>query len=431
MTADHVAGRHTFRLWSAILVALGLSFAGTPSAQAAITQSELVIENPVDWTPSLVRVDGETKPIVEAMAVAGGNAFVGGRFSRLTQGGSAYNRQNVAMFDASTGTLSSANLNANNRIRAMVAIGNWVYIGGQFTDIGGSGKRNLVRVNAFTGAVDPGFTSAVRGRVNALATSGGRLFVGGTFTKKLVQLNPVTGADTNAIDLDIANQLPNSWGGVTIQGIAVNPAATKLVATGNFMSVEGQVRHRLFVADVSTNVATLDPWYYDGFLKQCATDNPRRVAQLYGVDFSPDGRYFSVAATGQIPRSGDLFVNVCDAVGRFALADDSRPQWINYTGGDSVWAVADVGIAVYTQGHFQWLDNPYGFASRDGGGAARRVGVGAIDPVTGDALPWDPRKPSSIGGKVLVPTENGLWVPSDSLTFAGEPRRGIAFVPLP
>ena len=113
------------------------------------------------------------------------------------------------------------------------------------------------------------------------------------------------------------------------------------------------------------------------------------------------------------------------------MNDDSEPQWINYTGGDSVWAVADTGAAVYAQGHFQWLDNPYGFASNDGGGAARRVGIGAIDPVSGDALPWGPRKPSSIGGRPFVVTTAGLWVGSDSLTFDGEPRRGIAFVPLP
>ncbi len=64
-----------------------------------------------------------------------------------------------------------------------------------------------------------------------------------------------------------------------------------------------------------------------------------------------------MAATGQIPRPGDLFDTVCDGVGRFAMDNDDAPQWINYTGGDSVWAVSDTGSAVYTQGHFQWLDN--------------------------------------------------------------------------
>ncbi|HEX6149840.1 MAG TPA: PKD domain containing protein, partial [Nocardioides sp.] len=140
---------------------------------------------------------------------------------------------------------------------------------------------------------------------------------------------------------------------------------------------------------------------------------------------------FSVAATGQISRSGDRFRTVCDAVGRFAMNNDNAPQWINYTGGDSVWAVSDTGEAVYAQGHFQWLDNPFGWASRDGGGAARRLGIGAIDPQTGLALPWAPAKRAQIGGRSLVATGAGLWVGSDSAGFNGEPRRGIAFAPLP
>ena len=86
---------------------------------------------------------------------------------------------------------------------------------------------------------------------------------------------------------------------------------------------------------------------------------------------------------------------------------------------------------MYAQGHFQWLDNPFGFASRDGGGAARRLGIGAINPTTGLALPWAPNKPASTGGRALVATDAGLWVGSDSQYFGGEPRSGIAFAPLP
>ncbi len=185
------------------------------------------------------------------------------------------------------------------------------------------------------------------------------------------------------------------------------------------------------MANISGATATLDGWYYPRFASACSSTHPRRIAYLQGVDFSPNGAHFSVAATGQIPRPGDRFETVCDGIGRFAMSDDSEPEWINYTGGDSVWAVSDTGAAVYAQGHFQWLDNPFGFASRDGGGAARRLGIGAINPTTGLALPWDPAKPASIGGRALVATSAGLWVGSDSLRFGGEPRRGLAFAPLP
>ena len=417
-------------LIGATLVAVAAATAGLTPASADIPHPAVVSANPANHTPSLVAVSGQPKPIVDAIAVSGNTVAAGGRFTTLTQGGTTYSRQNLVLFDADDGGVRAA-LDTNNRVWAAASHGNWIYMGGQFTSIGGTSKRSIVRINASTGQVDPGFTSAVRGRVNVLVVANGRLYAGGSFAAKLVALNLETGANTGHFNLAVTDPLPNAWGSVTILGMAVNAQGTRLVATGNFRQVAGQARSRLFVADVSGAQATLDAWYYDRFASACSSTHPRRIAYLQGVDFSPSGSHFSVAATGQISRSGDLDETVCDAVGRFSMADDSEPEWINYTGGDSVWAVSDTGSAVYTQGHFQWLDNPFGFASRDGGGAARRLGIGAIDPVTGLALPWAPEKRAQIGGRSLVATSAGLWVGSDSTGFNGEPRSGIAFAPLP
>ena len=416
---------------AASLLAVGGVAAGLVPASAAIDHGDqVVIENPVNFTPALVEVAGQPRPIVEAIAVSGNTVAAGGRFTQVSQGGVSAARTNLMLFDADDGQLRDP-VNTNGLIYAAAASGNWIYVGGEFSSIDGITERSIARINATTGEVDPSFNSGVRGRVHVLVVANGMLYAGGTFPQKVAALNLTTGANTGHFNLAITDQLPNSWGNVTIQGMAINPAGTRLVASGNFMRVAGQARSRLFVANISGAQATLDPWYYDRFASPCATDHPRRIAQLHGVDFSPTGSHFSVAATGQIPRPGDRFETVCDAVGRFAMNDDSQPQWINYTGGDSVWAVADTGAAVYTQGHFQWLDNPFGSASNDGGGAARRLGIGAIDPDTGDALPWSPNKPAMIGGRALVVTDDGLWVGSDSKVFNGEPRRGIAFVPLP
>jgi len=413
-------------------VAAALVVAASPSSWGAIQQPTLVSENPADDTPALVDT-GTDKPITDAIAVAGDTVVAAGRFTRVTQGGQDYNRTNLVLFDANTGAVSPAAPNPNGRVWAAAAIGDWLYVGGQFTTIGGLAKRSIARINASTGAVDPGFTSAVRGRVNVLVAANGQLYAGGSFEEKLVAMNPVTGANTHSFNLAITDQLPNSWGSVTILGMAVNPQGTKLVATGNFMTVGGVARSRLFVADISGAEATVDPWYYTPFTRPCASTNPRRIAYLQGVDFSPDGSYFVVTATGQIvARASDRFVTVCDGAGRFNMNNDDSPAWINYTGGDSVWSTSVTGAAVYVQGHFQWLDNPFGFASRDGGGASQHYGIGAIDPDTGLAFEsWDPAKRAEIGGRALVATSAGLWVGSDSVSFNNEPRRGIAFLPLP
>jgi hypothetical protein len=283
-------------------------------------------------------------------------------------------------------------------------------------------------------------------------------------------LSPSTGQADGYSFPAIADKLPNAWGNApATYRFAVNPVKPLLVATGNFQTVGGASRTRLVMFNLGANGATVDDWYYQPFSKPCSSTHPRRIAYLQGVDWSPDGDFFSVAATGQIPaKSSDVWhwwnnpeqqsqTTVCDGVGRFAVgvnANDSRPEWINYTGGDSVWRVQDTNAAVYATGHFQWLDNPDGFASRPavctqwsgapttstclaGFGdktkdepAKRRLGIGAINPSTGKALDWAPQAPSTQGGKGLLATESGLWVGSDSKKFGGKPRWGLAFAPL-
>jgi hypothetical protein len=155
------------------------------------------------------------------------------------------------------------------------------------------------------------------------------------------------------------------------------------------------------------------------------------AAYLRDVDFSPDGSYFVVAATGYIPRSGGVGRDICDAAARFEtnIANPTRPTWINYTGGDTLHSVAAVGSAVYVGGHQRWLDNPLGNNSA-GAGSVPREGIGAIDSVTGKALPWNPGKTRGVGTKVIYATPTGVWFGSDGRRFAGAIRDSIAFTPL-
>jgi hypothetical protein len=327
-----------------------------------------------------------------------------------------------------------------------------VYVGGDFKTVNGR-TASLVKVNA-AGQVDAAFNPPFRaGRVNEieLVNVGGtkRLIVGGSFGGKLLALNPATGSNTGLIKESITGEVCYSvcsWGTTSVYDFAVS--GDRLAAVGNFAQVGGLARLKFAMLDLSRAAGDqLTSWYHSGFAKRCATDHERRVANLQGVDFSPSGSHFSVAATGQIPAShADIWhfdgakpVNstVCDAVGRFAVADMSKPQWINYTGGDSVWTVADTGAAVYAQGHFKWMDNPDGHASlgtgdsHSGRPAARRPGIAAINPATGLALPWNPGVSARSGGRALEVTPDGLWVGSDSPRFGSEQHYGIAFAPLP
>jgi hypothetical protein len=198
-----------------------------------------------------------------------------------------------------------------------------------------------------------------------------------------------------------------------------------LVATGNFTTVNGQSRRRAFELNLGAT-ATLSTWHAPRFDVNCVATS--RLISAQGVDFSPDGSYFVIVATG-----GPTGTNgICDAAARFETANvssNAQPTWINWTGGDTLYSVAVTGAAVYVGGHQRWLDNPLGHDSA-GPGAVSRPGIGAIDPVTGMALPWNPTKSRNHGTMVLYATPQGLWVGSDGTEFGHEPHNGIGFAPL-
>ena len=437
--------RHRAVFASALGVALVVVSGGVAHSQAQ--QASVVLENPADYTPVLVPTSTVDRPRVDAIAQLGSTMYAGGVFTQVKEaGGATFNRKNMMAFDAATGAISQSFATpVSGNVLAVEAGNGSLYVGGTFGNIGGVVRGGVAKINPVTGAVDTAFNARLSGRVNDLLLLGSgadaKLLVAGEIPGQLIALNPNTGANTGYINLSIADPIPGASEPLSVHRIAIDPASQKLVATGNFRTVSGQARSRVFVADLNVGGASLNAWYYPGFAKSCSSTQSNRIAYIWGVDFSPDGQFFSVAATGQIPATkadiwptgSSTYHTVCDGAGRFSMANDKKPVWVNYTGGDTIWDVVDTGAAVYVQGHFQWLDNPQGWASRcpDGQVCASRKGIGAIDPVTGKALPWNPRKAAQRGGKDMLATSTGLWVASDSARFNGEPRLGIAFAPLP
>ncbi len=404
------------------------------AAAASVPHDAVASTDPVDTTPQLVSDTTVARPRIDAVTQVGGTVFAGGLFSSVADhsGDVRLERRNLLAFDAASGALSDFAPVLDGRVHALAATPDALYVGGDFRTVDGFQRRALVKLDLPTGAVDTSFDAALPGgKVNDLQVLGNHLLVGGTSTKKLMALDPGTGADTGYLDLGIRGKIEGSWGTVSVHRFATNSGGTQLAAVGNFTTVSGQLRQRAFVVDLGETSATLNPWYYNPLTKPCSSTISQRQAYLTDVDFSPDGTYFVVSSTGSVPRlTSEIGETVCDAVARFDVADQSpvRPVWINYTGGDTVWSVAATGSAVYAQGHFQYLDNPYGNNSA-GPGAVRRVGVGALDPVDGTALAWNPGSRAKIGGKVIHPTASGVWFGSDSITFGGEAHRGIAFAP--
>ena len=421
MTTFKRAAACAFALCS-VAVAVG----STLPAQASISQPAVVSDDPSDTTPHIL-FDDESQD-VRAYAQVGRTVYAGGRFNQVQNPArtTTYARRNFVAFDRETGVISPLDLSFNGTVGAIEATagGTALFISGSFSEVNGITRRGLVKYDLVNNRIDPTFLPGNLRTVSDLELANGAVIAAGNFTKHLVALNPTTGADLNTINITVAGVV-NSGDETRVRQLAVSPNGTRLVATGNFATVNGQGRRRAFMLNLGPT-ATLSTWHAPRFDEDCYVFARQDSAQ--GVDFSPDGTYFVIVATGGPTGTNGM----CDAAARFETTNVSataEPTWINWTGGDSLYSVAITGPAVYVGGHQRWLDNPLGFDSA-GPGAVSRPGIGAIDPVTGRALAWNPTKSRNHGTMVLYATPQGLWVGSDGTEFGHEDHAGIGFAPL-
>lgn len=113
---------------------------------------------------------------VGAIARSGDRLVVGGNFSYIGQ-----NTGPLALVDPTDGSLAARLPYVRGTVSVVIPDGaGGFYIGGAFSQVGSVERRALARMTA-SGEVDPAFDARVDGSVTALARSGDRLFVGGSF----------------------------------------------------------------------------------------------------------------------------------------------------------------------------------------------------------------------------------------------------------
>ncbi|MBB5869866.1 hypothetical protein F4553_003245 [Allocatelliglobosispora scoriae] len=414
----------TRRIMLAIALAATL-VVGISPAGAAPALGRVVSENPVDWTPHIL--DGS----VWAMTVVGDTVVVGGDFTTVSSsdGYTEFDRWFLMAFSLSTGAVTRFAPWIDGPVYALTpGPDGTVLVGGDFTEVEGVPARSLARLDVATGRVVPGFTASLRdGDVRALAAGGQWLYVGGRFDTiggtpraALARVDIRTGAVDRGFDAELdAPELDR----VKVEDVAVSPDGKRMIAAGALMDAMGEYRPQLAMFDISAPTVKLADWYSYVYEPKC-----RKGFDTYlrAVDFSPDGSYFVAVSTGRMSKSGLL----CDTAARFETygSNPHRPTWVNYTGGDSLYAVAVTGSAVYVGGHQRWLDNPYGHESA-GPGAVSRPGISAIDPKSGRALDWNPTRSRGQGLRAFAVTPRGLLVGSDTDRLATEYHGRVGLFP--
>ena len=205
----------------------------------------------------------------------------------------------------------------------------------------------------------------------------------------------------------------------------MSATGSRLVAIGNFTTVDGLSRRQVATLDLTGPSAAVANWQTSRFAEACSNSFD---TYMRDVDIDPEGQYFVIVATGAY-RSGRM----CDSASRWELRDSGtnlQPTWISYTGGDTLYSVAATNKAVYVGGHQRWHNNSFA-GDRAGAGAVEREGIAALDPLNGLPLTWNPGRDRGVGAFALTATDDGLWVGSDTDRIGRWEYHGrLAFFPL-
>lgn len=275
---------------------------------------------------------------------------------------------------------------------AVDAARNRVYIGGNFTTVGGLPRANLAAIHLGTGAVLP-WNPGTTGDVYALAVNPGNgvVYVGGDFNNVAGygRLN-LAAVDVNGAALPSWNPIPN----LAVRALAHYDG--RLYVGGFFTQVGLLAFQRLVALDAATGVL-------DG-----------------NFDPNPDGAVFSIHPTAAAVYAGGQFANI-GGIARTRMAavsplnGDGLSGFTANANSGSVSALAGDGSVVYMGGSAYSQVN----------GTARNY-LCAVSPATGTVQPWNPLAAGSVGTVALAGSK--LYVAGAFSSVFGQPRSLLAAI---
>src|SRR5215831_3400483 len=356
---------------------------------AGVALPGLVSPAPVKWTPNVFpgSLTCNTQwfgpsprlckhSIVYSQAVVNGEAVIVGAFTQVCAPGPSstghctpgtlVTRDDIFAYQLGTGTIDpnfAPVLDQGPVYSVIAGPGNTVYIGGSFTTVNGTSSPGLAQLSVDPGQPDdgqlvPGFAAPITGTVHALALDGNSLYVGGNYRtlikngipkeKGIARLDATTGSADGSFTFTLGNPIPHD--ALQVEEMSLTPDASTLIIGGTFLSVNGQSIPRVALLATGGGLGatgTLDNWSAPILANNCSSEHD----EIRSLDSSPDGSYFVIATTGYRSAGG---ASVCDAAARFetgATGTSVQPTWVNYAGGDSLYAAVVSGSAVYIGGH--------------------------------------------------------------------------------
>ncbi|MBP9773892.1 MAG: fibronectin type III domain-containing protein [Candidatus Peribacteraceae bacterium] len=217
----------------------------------------------VSWNPPI------PNSYVTSLVTDGTTVYAGGYFTSVA-GGVSYPRNLAASFSASNGTVTSWNPNVFGYAVSSLHLygGTTVYIGGQFTKVGGQNHTGIAAVDATTGVVSSWNPQvAIRPQTlygnlaignqsvivkgSSLITGGNFLSVGGQSRKHVASMNILTGLVDAFFAPDI-NQPDTNFS--PIRSISLN--GSTLFMAGSFTTINGVSRMNVGAVDINTGATS-------------------------------------------------------------------------------------------------------------------------------------------------------------------------------
>ncbi|MBB2968885.1 LamG-like jellyroll fold domain-containing protein [Leifsonia aquatica] len=266
----------------------------------------------------------QTNGTVWQVAISHGKAVVGGTFTQIRPGagqsGSARDLQSLAILNAATGEPDGCQLPVSfgSSAASVYAVkaspdGDTVFIGGQFTSVGGVSVNRLAEINVQTCTVLPFRVSGISSYVLEIEPSATAVYFGGVFqtvagqTRRSFAKVDRAGALQTAFVANASGATQDLYSTTIVPGknargdaLQLSPDGTRLAIGGDWFDVNGSATHSFAVVD-STTGAVLRTW-------PASTVGPTSRTKT----ISSDGTRFYVAQEGFNGYDGALAYNWSD-----------------------------------------------------------------------------------------------------------------------
>jgi hypothetical protein len=373
-----------------------------------------------------------------ALSPDGDTLYIGGKFTTVRENppgvaGASVAVSNVAAIDVATGdavnTWTPRVTGDNAVVRSLAVKGGKVFIGGNFTAVGGQPRQHLAAVDAADGSVDPFAPNVSKTNKNpyvfALLAGDSKLYVGGLFSHvngkgraKLAAFDLSTGALDPAWRPKANDKVQDLEFGLDDGGDADRDGDSIFVA-GRFSNITGSngtQEPRQSLARVQTATGNLHPWGVPACPLSGCIQGPQ---QGWDITVTPTMVY---GGFGDGPNFLAAF-----RISPDPLLDGKQAWRFGTVGNVQTVALSPDGSRLFFGGHF----GTNGLEQSVCGGRNNLSGLGSVNPVTGafncDWIPYiEPSVGNGYGPWTMTVTGAHLWVGGGYTHISGADQRNIA-----